>query len=138
MTPLLTLPDRELAICLKHLRDIPRQQHRQFLDVVADHIDPLVPSDLTVEGGQCLRLCALADAAAAPMSAINISLHDYIDTLRLHIPRDMHPYVYEHLSDAEYYAQCGDMQAMAHSLGLMRDKIVQELHWEADNAETAG
>ena len=49
MTPILTLPEHELAICLKHLSDIPREQHRRFLDVVANHIDPLVPCELTVE-----------------------------------------------------------------------------------------
>lgn len=55
MRSLLTLPARELAICLDQMRDVPREQHRRFRDVVADHINPL--DDLTSE-----VICACAYA----------------------------------------------------------------------------
>jgi hypothetical protein len=57
MTSLLALPDRELAVCLEAMQTIPRDQHRRFLDVVADQIGPCAPYDLMSE---VVSACAYA------------------------------------------------------------------------------
>jgi hypothetical protein len=57
MMSVLELPVRELEICLRNMRGIPREQHRRFLDVVADEINPLRPCDLTID-----VICACAYA----------------------------------------------------------------------------
>ncbi len=49
MIELLSLPERELSRCLEEVQAVPRDQHRQFLDIVADHIGPCAPQDLMIE-----------------------------------------------------------------------------------------
>jgi hypothetical protein len=71
------------------------------------------------------------------MSASITSLRDYVETAKQRVPRDMHPNVYEYLSWAEYHADRDDAHEVAPYLGLARDRIVQELRWEAESFETA-
>jgi hypothetical protein len=44
MTSILELPNELLAIVVKHMRDMPRDRRRRFLDSVAYHIDLDNPS----------------------------------------------------------------------------------------------
>jgi hypothetical protein len=59
MRAILDLPEHDLAICLGHLQALPRDQHRQFVDVVSHNIDAetFIPGELT---GEVIGACHLA------------------------------------------------------------------------------
>jgi hypothetical protein len=59
MRAILDLPEHDLAICLAHLRQLPPDQHRVFLEAVGDHIDAdiFIPGELTAE---VISACHLA------------------------------------------------------------------------------
>ena len=59
MRAILDLPEHDLAICLAHLRELPCDQHRVFLEAVGNYIDQetFVPGELTAE---VISACHLA------------------------------------------------------------------------------
>ena len=71
------------------------------------------------------------------MSAQQTALYDYAVTLRLRIPRYMHPTVYEYCDEMEDAARRDDVVQFKRYLSLMQDAILRELCWEAENCETA-
>ncbi len=76
------------------------------------------------------------------MSATVTSMRDLIDTVRPRVPRHLHPcgerILFEWLKDAYAADHRGDVHEVAHLLAMVRDKIVQELRWEAESYKTVG